>query len=194
MKKLPTKFIVSRAPKEYLEQGLTQCGAYSVKAILSAYGKDIKKNPRDYQPNILAKYTGINRGVYLWPKVLQNYDVPAQKGDAKNLSDEQRIELLKKSISEDKPVMLRIGNGYLKSGKYNPFRASFMGHWITLWGYNDKEKAFYVYDSYIPIKKHDKAIPIGNTKRTYQEVLRDWGKGFQFRWRYSSITINNKNQ
>ncbi len=80
MKKLPAKFIVSRGPKEYLEQGLTHCGAYSVKAILSAYGKDAKKNPRDYQPNILAKYTGINRGIYLWPKVLQNYGLSAQKG------------------------------------------------------------------------------------------------------------------
>ena len=32
--------ILANHPKEYLEQGLTQCGAFSVKAILSAYGKD----------------------------------------------------------------------------------------------------------------------------------------------------------
>lgn len=90
--------------------------------------------------------------------------------------------------------MLRIGNGYLKSGKYSPFIASFMGHWITLWGYNDKEKAFYVYDSYVPARRHNKTIPIGNTKRTYEEVLRDWGKGFPHSRRYLYIVAGVNNQ
>ena len=117
---------LTRAPKEYLEQGLTQCGAYSVKAILSAYGKDDKNHPREYQPNFLAKYTGIEFGLISWPKILQSYGISAQRGDTKNLSDEQRIELLKKIIDEDKIVMLRIGNGFSKSGKYNSFVASFL--------------------------------------------------------------------
>jgi len=178
---------LTRAPKEYLEQGLTQCGAYSVKAILSAYGKDDKNHPREYQPNFLAKYTGIEFGLISWPKILQSYGISAQRGDTKNLSDEQRIELLKKIIDEDKIVMLRIGNGFSKSGKYNSFVASFLGHWITLWGYNDKEKVFYIYDSYISLKRHDKTIPIGNVKRTYAEIVRDWGKGFPPTRRYSFI-------
>ncbi len=189
MKKLPAKFIVSRAPKEYLEQGLTHCGAYSVKAILSAYEKDVKRHPRDYQPNLLAKYTGITNGSITWPKVLQSYGVPAQKGDVRKLSDYQRIKFLKKLIAKDKPVILRIGNGYFPNGKYSNITGSFFGHWITIWGYNDKEKAFYVYDSCVPLEKHDKTIPIGNTKRTYEEILRDWGKGFPYSQRYRYITI-----
>ena len=179
--------LLTHSPKEYLEQGLSQCGAFSVKAILGAYGKDDKKHPRDYQPNFLAKHTGINRGLILWPKVLQSYGVFAERGDAKKLTDEQRTELLKKLIDEDKVVMLRIGNGYSKSGKYSSFVASFMGHWITLWGYNDDEKVFYVYDSYVSLERHDKTIPIGNTKRTYAEILRDWGKRFPPMWKYSFI-------
>ena len=75
--------LLTHSPKEYLEQGLSQCGAFSVKAILGAYGKDDKKHPRDYQPNSLAKHTGINRGLILWPKVLQSYGVFAERGDAK---------------------------------------------------------------------------------------------------------------
>ena len=181
--------ILTRSPKEYLEQGLTQCGAFSVKAILSAYGKDDKKHPREYQPNFLAKYTGINRGLILWPKVLQSYGIPAQKDNAKNLADEQRVELLKKLIDEDKVVMLRIGNGFSKSGKYNSLVASFMGHWITLWGYDDEKQIFYVYDSYVPLTKHDKTIPVGNTTRTFSEILRDWGKGFPPVWHYSFIKV-----
>jgi len=177
---------LTHSPKEYLEQGLTQCGAYSVKAILNAYGKDDKKYPRDYNPHFLGKYTSIT-STSTWPKVLQPYGIPAQKGDTKKLSDEQRIGLLKQFIDEDKVVMIRIGNGYSKNGKYSSFVASFMGHWITLWGYNDEEKVFYVYDSYISLKRHDKTIPIGNTKRTYAEIVRDWGKGFPLTRRYSFI-------
>ncbi len=184
--------ILSHFPKEYLEQGLTQCGAYSVKAILSAYGKDDKKHPRDYQPNFLAKYTGINYGLIVEPKVLKSYGLHTEKGDAKSLSDEQRIELLEKFIDEDKAVMLRIGNGYSKSGKYSSFVASFLGHWITLWGYNDEEKVFYVYDSYVSMKRHDKIIPVGNTKRTYAEILRDWGRGFPTIWHYNFISVGDK--
>ncbi len=181
--------ILSHFPKEYLEQGLTQCSAYCVKAILSAYGKDDKKYPRDYQPNLLTKYTGINNGPILWPKVLKSYGLYAEKGDTKDLSDEQRIKLLERFIDEDKAIMLRIGNGYSKSGKYSPFVASFMGHWITLWGYNNEEKVFYVYDSYVSLERHDKTIPVGNTKRTYVEILRDWGKGFPPAWRYNFISV-----
>src|SRR3989344_5569406 len=123
--------ILTRAPKEYLEQWHNHCGAYAVKGVLSAYDKDDKKHPRDYQPNFLAKYTGISQGLIWIPKFLQFYGLPAQRGNAKNLSNEERIELLKKFINEDKAVMLRIGNGYLKSGEYRSFSASFRPHWIT---------------------------------------------------------------
>lgn len=181
--------ILTHHPKEYLEQWHNHCGAYSIKAVLSAYGKDDKKHPRDYQPNFLAKFTGVSLGLIWVPKVLQSYGVAAQRGSAKNLSDRERIELLKKFINEDKVVMLRIGNGYLKSGKYRSFGASFRPHWITLWGYNDEEKIFYVYDSCIPLLKHDKTVPIGNTKRTYVEMTRDWGKAFPRMWRYSFIKV-----
>ncbi len=184
--------ILSHFPKEYLEQGLSQCGAYCIKAILGAHGKDDKKHPRDYQPNLFAKYTVMNQGPTLWPKVFKSYGLNTEKGDVKNLSDEQKIELLVKSIDNDKAIMLRIGNGYSKSGKYNSFVAFFLGHWITLWGYNDEEKVFYVYDSYVSLERHDKTIPVGNTKRTYAEIIRDLGRGFPTAWRYSFISVSDK--
>jgi len=181
--------ILPRAPKEYLEQGYTQCGAYTVKAVLSAYGKDDKQHPREYQPNLFSKYTGVNQGVYLWPKVLQSYGIPAEEKYATNLSDEERLALLKNLLNKDHPVMLRIGNGYGKSGKYHPWIANFIGHWISLWGYDDEKNVFYVYDPYVATERYDKTIPIGNTTRTYAEVLRDWGKGFPFVWRYGFVKV-----
>jgi len=181
--------VVSKAPKQYLKQGLSQCGAYAVKAILNAYGKDDRARPRDYQPNPLAKYTSIT-GSNTWPKLLQSYGLNAKRGSTRLLSNEERIELFKNLIDKDTPVMLRIGNGYLPSGKYSKFIASFMGHWITLWGYNDEEKVFYVYDSCVPLERHDKTIPTGNTKRTYDQILRDVCQGFPWQWRYHYIRLS----
>ena len=182
--------LLSHHPREYLEQGLIHCGAFSVKAILSAYGKDVKDDPRDYHSSFLAKYittspTGSTPSN--WVKVLKSYGVSAELRFAKNLSDEQRIGLLKKLIDIDNPVMLRIGNGYSKKGKYHPLAAKFISHWITLWGYDDDKQIFYVYDSYVPLERHNKNIPIGNTTRAFSEILRDWNMGFPPRWRYSYI-------
>lgn len=182
--------ILSRLPKQYLEQGFTQCGAYTVKAVLSAYGKDVKSRPREYQPNLFAKYTGVNQGPHLWPKVLSNYGIQAEEKYATNLSDAERLNLLKGLLNRDNPVMLRIGNGYSKTGRYRPWVANFIGHWISLWGYDDEKGIFFVYDSWVALDKHDKSIPVGNTTRTFSEVLRDWGKGFPFVWRYGYIKID----
>ena len=183
--------ILSRHPKEYLEQGFTQCGAYSVKAILSAYGRDDKKHPRDYNPTVLGKYASLV-GVYTWPRVLESYGLYAESGNTKNLSDSQRLEFLRETINKDNAIMIRIGNGFLKNGKYNPLVSYFIGHWITLWGYNDDKKSFYVYDSYLPLEKHNKIIPSGNTIRTFSEILRDWGRGFPPARHYSFVNVSNK--
>src|SRR3989338_3949609 len=143
--------VLTKSPKEYLKQGFSGCGAHSAKAILSAYGKDDKKDPYDYHTNLLAKYTGAPTTATTWVKVLKSYDIEAKFGNAKHLSDSERIKLLKNLLDKDVPVMLRIGNGYLPNGNYSNFTASFIGHWITLWGYNDEQKIFYVYDSCIPL-------------------------------------------
>jgi len=76
--------ILSHRPKEYLEQGFTQCGAFSVKAILSAYGKDDKKHPRDYNPTILGKYASLV-GVHSWSRVLKSYGLHAERGSTKKI-------------------------------------------------------------------------------------------------------------
>jgi hypothetical protein len=181
--------IVSKTPKEYLEQGLIHCGAYSVKAILSAYGKDDRKNPKDYEVGFWAKHTAIADATQ-WLKVLRSYGLNATRSTSKNLTSDKQIKLFESVIDRDTPVMVRIGNGYLKSGRYSKFVAIFGGHWVTLWGYNNLEKVFYVYDSYVPLGRHDKNIPVGNVKRTYQQILRDIGKGFPLRWRYHYIALD----
>jgi len=193
---LPITFILSIKPKEYLTQSISHCGAYSVKAILGALGKDDKKRPEDYHPNSFNKFTGLTLGKTYYPKILNKYGIDAEFKSAKNLPNVEKIELLKKLLSENVPIMIRIGNGYFRSKKYNPFLGKIITHWITLWGYSDKEKIFYVYDSGLTSNLYED-VPIGNTKRTYDEILRDWNFGVWQFWtwhisfqNYAYIKIN----
>lgn len=176
MMSLPAKYILPIKPQAYLCQGRSHCGAYAVKGILSAFGKDVKDDPEDYHPHFLGKLTGFTFGPDYYPKILRNYGVKAEFDIANNLPSEQKINLLKNLLSQDTPVMIRIGNGYFKSKTYNPILGKIIPHWITLWGYDDKQKIFFVYDSGLPKSLYDN-VPIGNTKRTYNEILRDWNFG-----------------
>ncbi|MDA1317329.1 MAG: hypothetical protein O3B87_04900, partial [bacterium] len=49
-----------------------------------------------------------------------------------------------------------------------------VGHFVSVWGYDDTEGVFYIYDSTVPKEYYSKNIPIGNIKRPYKDFLRDW--------------------
>ncbi|MBI2012023.1 hypothetical protein HYS91_04605 [Candidatus Daviesbacteria bacterium] len=195
MKALPSKFILTKKPKEYLKQGLTHCGAYSVKAIIEAFDKDYKKDPRDYHTFWLNRLigTGLWRSYYV--DILKSFDLNAKAKEAKSLTDKEHLDLLKQLLSTNNPVMIYVGNGYTKTGEYNKLRAALVGHWVTLWGYSDSEQVFYVYDSAAPKKLYDN-VPVGNKKRTYEQILRDWkgAKITKFIWPWEYFYIEVKNQ
>lgn len=174
MKKIPSKYILSIKPKEYLKQGLSHCGAYSTKAILSAFGKDSKNDPREYHTFWLNKLLGTGLWNSYWVNVLCSYGLKASTVSAHKLNDQEKLILLKSLLSENNPVMILIKNGYLSGGRYSSLQAIYMPHWVTLWGYSDQEEVFYLYDSAVSPEDYDKDIKIGNKKRTYKEVLRDW--------------------
>ena len=178
--------ILNVKPKRYLEQGMRYCGGYTIKAILSAYGLDDNRDPKEYLP-FLWKSLGFTT-----PNVIQNvlrgYGIRSQIIIISNLPDNKKLEIIKKELDKNHPVILLIGNGYSKEGKYSWLKQKLAGHWISVWGYDNKKKLFYIYDSY----SHKKNIPpIGNVKRTYSQLLRDW-KGAIYTKSYLYISINKK--
>lgn len=177
MNNIPHKFIVSREPEQYLKQGLSHCGVYMLKGILSAYGKDDKNHPKEYHTNWVGRNLfSFTTGREYYDKIFASYGIQTETNSAQYLSNEERLNLLKALLVEDNPVMIRIGNGYINC-TYNPLVGQFMPHWITSWGYDDERKIFYVYDSGLPKKCWNTNLPIGNTARTYKEILRDWNFG-----------------
>jgi len=118
--------ILTHRPKEYLEQGLIHCGAFSVKAILSAYGKDDGRRPHDYNTTILGKLFSL-AGPKTWPRVLMSYGFNVERNRVRNIWNEERLKFLKETIDHDSAIMIRIGNGFLKNGRYNSLVAYFPG-------------------------------------------------------------------
>lgn len=188
MDSLPSKIILSKKPKQYFKQGLSHCGVYSVKAILSAFGLDNKKHPKEYQTNWVGRHLfsmTIGRDYYV--KIFSSYGLNAKAGNAEKLSGAERLDLLKRFLANESPIMIRIGNGYIFSNKYTPVLGKIIPHWITLWGYDEDKQIFYIYDSGLPKKCWKNDLLIGNTIRTYKEILRDWnfGNWQVFAWNYS---------
>ena len=176
-------------PAEYLQQGLSHCGAFAVKAILSACGKDDGRAPQMYHPGFLGRATGFSPPD-TWVKLFRSHGLLVKRRSAVNLSPAERLELLKRLLNENNVVMLRIGNGYLDNGGYSSLRGQLIGHWVTLWGYDDPRQVFYTYDPRVKRERWDKSLPVGNTARNYGATLRDWrGALFLWPWRYLYIRV-----
>ncbi|MBI3558759.1 hypothetical protein HY085_00010 [Candidatus Gottesmanbacteria bacterium] len=169
----PKKFILSIRPKEYLTQGPSHCGVYSVKAILSAYDLDTKNHPGEYHPSWFGRLTGATLGRDYYPRILEAYGLKASILTADKLPVVEKLDILKKLLAKNTPVMIRIGNGY-DTDKYNPITGKIVGHWIGL-----------------PKKYWSKNISTGNTVRTYQEILRDWSFGKLQPWTWPFVGFGN---
>lgn len=183
----PSEVILSKRPAQYLEQGLSGCGGCTAKGILSAYAQDSRENPFAYYPLHCPLFSSPKR----WAQVLREHGLEAEVGTVKGLAEEVRLNVLRDLLALDTPVMLHIGNGYAKDGSWNPIKWQLIAHWISAWGYSDREKVFYVYDSCVPPDRYDD-IPIGNVKRTYEQILRDWCGGFPWWWRNQYVKVLNQ--
>ncbi|VVA43350.1 conserved hypothetical protein [Candidatus Roizmanbacteria bacterium] len=200
MDKFPNKYILTIKPNEYLQQGPSHCGAFSVKAILSAYGLDTKDEPKYYHPNWVGRLTGLTLGRNYYVNILKKNGIEAELKTAEGNTIEEIITLLKEILNNNTPVMIRIGNGYM-TDKYNLIIGRLAGHWITIWGYDNDRQFFYIYDSALPKQYWNKNLPIGNTTRKYSEILRDWkfGKWQVYYWllsgksNYTYIKIKKPN-
>lgn len=176
--------ILKIKPKKYLEQKIRYCGGYTIKAILSAYDKDDNKKPEEYTGRLSIVTSKRIKNI------LEHYGLSANIKMAYKFSKNKKIEILKNELNNNHPLILLIGNGYFKNGEYFWLKRYLIAHWISILGYNDKEKIFYLYDPYINKKEN---IPIGNVKRYYSQLLRDW-KGTFYTKGYLYISAKEKSE
>ena len=78
--------------------------------------------------------------------VLKENNIQGTLSCCRNIADTDKINLLKQKISHT-PVILLISHAYTKKSKFKLINAILFQHYISIWGYNDDKKVFYVYDS-----------------------------------------------
>lgn len=100
------------------------------------------------------------------------------------------IDNIKNMIYRNKNVILLTGHWYTKTWRsFNPLKAFFSQHYISIWWYDEEKRGFYVYDSTIRYAEAwtASALPIGNLflpEHIVQRAL-SWGG----RWLLDDIMI-----
>lgn len=185
--------ISSLRPNSYPQHPFAYCGAYSAKAILTAFGRPCPDDPRELFPTRLRQWLGfLPSPPDYWKKIFEKAVLQVLDRDLSKLSKSEQLEALKRALCKG-PVMVRIGNGYLPNGAYSKLLATVVGHWITLWGYDDSRELFFVYDSSRAAEWTRKfSPPIGNTVRTYAELLRDMSGGYRSWWAYRYLAVRDQ--
>jgi hypothetical protein len=149
-------------------QTVNDCGPFSTAAVVRALtGKTI--DSAEFTKNIGWRLP--NKYTLPWglEKQLKDNGISIETPNLKNLSEEDKILFLEEQLSQKNPVIIL---GQIK--KYQ--------HYITLFGFNDREKTFYVYDSFFDkgedglTKDANGDLP-GNRNLSFEELLNFWRGG-----------------
>ena len=137
--------VVTALPRSYPRQvGLT-CGKANVRSVVESFGVIFK--PED-QPRRWVRMIGYSLIGDMLRLVAAN-GIEVEAGSAAGLGEKGRVQLLKGHLDEGSPVILSIGNAYLRRGRYTAWSRWLLGHYLTVYGYDNDEEVFYVYDSYL---------------------------------------------
>ena len=173
--KIPAQYIFKGQSQNYPKQEwIKHCGLFCAVHVLKSLGVEVKEqHPRSFHRSWVRKLLGQTLGSLI-EFTLHTHGVEVHAGNMRNKTYDERLSFLKSEISKNRPVILHVGDGY-KFNQYHISRAYLVSHWIVIYGYDDKEQVFYIYDSCV--NKPDTKIPIGNVARYYREIIRDWGRG-----------------
>jgi hypothetical protein len=161
--------VVKYTPEHYPRQEGFTCGETNLKGILTGF-KLTYIPPQSIRFRIrLFGYSFIQD----ISDLLETHGLSAPVSSANQLTDPEKIAIIKNHIDNDRSVLLAIGNGYLQRGVYTPIARYFIGHFITIYGYSNEEQVFYIYDPYLK-GSYPGDLPVGNDIRSFNELLRDW--------------------
>ena len=103
--------------------------------------------------------------------VLNKYGMKSEYFYCRWEQDAPKIQLLKEKI-KDGPVILLISHAYSSLRDFSFRRAFTKQHYVSLRGYDDEKKVFFVYDSNVEKKSKDgKKLPAGNITISYNRLI-----------------------
>ncbi len=161
--------IVAHLPSSYPHQEGLTCGETNVRTIVDAFGKPFRDlDPPPFRTKLVG-YAFI-RDIQ---RLFEHNGLVAPISHATRRSDAERIATLCACIDRDEPAMLAIGNGHVRRDRYVRRLRYVVGHFITIYGYDADDRAFFVHDPYLtgpaPV-----GLPAGNEVRSFETLLWDW--------------------
>lgn len=127
--------VVAGLPKSYPHQvGLT-CGETNAKSVIASFGVPY----RPFRSSIWVRLFGYSLLNDL-RQLLQAHCLSATIGQAGELDDASKIDALRRHIDHGSPVILSIANGYRRRGHYLPWARLLVGHYATVYGYDDAQQ------------------------------------------------------
>jgi hypothetical protein len=167
--------VILNYPSSYnFRQTYNDCGPYSCFAVLKVLGKQV--SIKEIKNNM--KWRLQNNYTLPWglEKLLKSHDVKIKKYNFILMSNDKKIEIIKKELAKGNPIIIL--------GGINQYQ-----HYLTILGY--KSNIFFIYDSLQKADKNNKLtidkngnLP-GNKNMSKNELLDFWCKGGKynmFKW------------
>lgn len=176
-------FFISDLPPDWFplrDRKIWWCAHYSLKAVIE-WKSRVQKPIEDYAANWWSKTTYLMTPWWI-TRVLKRYKLKYSILKAKTLTKDERLSLLKYNLRQW-PIILLVANWQTKRKRFSWWRALVHWHYISLWGYDEKNKMFYVYDSNTK-RKTEKEIMKWTIKVPYKYILKEW-------WIWASKIIYN---
>jgi len=170
---------------ECYQQGTLYCGGYTAKAIITSFGFDTPHHPKELYLTKLGKIICSSSEPSSWRKVFENHGLKASNGSCIFKTQKEKLDFIRECILNNTRIMIRVGKGRNSNNEYSTVRAALAGHWISIWGFNDETKVFYIYDSSVKKKYYSKNLELGNTIRDYEQVINEWKLGW---WPYPNLS------
>lgn len=156
-------------PSEYnFRQTRNDCGPYNTAAVVRALLKK-EINSAEFSKNISWRLP--NKYTLPWglEKQLREYDISIEIPNVKNLSDGDKIALLRERLSRGRAIIILGG------------RENYQ-HYISIFGFDSMNDRFYVYDSLFKrggdgVTMDDNGELPGNVTYSSQELLNFWRAG-----------------
>jgi hypothetical protein len=145
------------------------CGETNVRTIVEGFGIPFQSLAN---PPLRVKFFGFS-----FVKDIQSLfklnGLSAPIRHASQMDDHAKLKIIQEHIDRGQPVLLAIGNGHIERGRYSSLARFFIGHFITIYGYDTARELFYIYDAWLE-GVFEGEIPIGNEVRTFAQFLQDW--------------------
>ncbi len=156
------------------------CGMITMQSIIQYKTNELY----DYKE---LKGNMISKTWYIFPrsikKILARYNIESRISNYN--SKDNTIEFIKQKIQKW-PLILLIGHAFKKWRDFS-YLWALSQHYVSIWGFDDERKVFYIHNSKPHKKFLDNLLPVWNMEVKYDVLMKAWN--FSYFWLRKNLYI-----